>query len=240
MAAKGIETRVATGDADTYIVRSGLEKATSHPIVALRGQDFDLIVLLIALAPTERSTKNIRIAGYPDLEECLIKWFKQCRDCNLPIGGNELKEKAEQFAQKLGHKDFKSSNGWLENVKNRHNIIFRKLCCEIQSVSDELCSEWIKNLPGFLQKYSSDNIFSADETGLFFKTLPDKTALFQGETCHGGKQSKELVTLLLATNMSGNEKLTPLMIEKSRTPRCFKELSLFHFFIKQIKILVEE
>ncbi|GBM64161.1 hypothetical protein AVEN_57170-1 [Araneus ventricosus] len=31
MAAKGIETRVATGDADTYIVRSGLEKATSHP-----------------------------------------------------------------------------------------------------------------------------------------------------------------------------------------------------------------
>ncbi|GBM96664.1 hypothetical protein AVEN_29482-1 [Araneus ventricosus] len=31
MAAKGTETRVATGDADTYIVRSGLEKATSHP-----------------------------------------------------------------------------------------------------------------------------------------------------------------------------------------------------------------
>ncbi|GBN14632.1 hypothetical protein AVEN_142091-1 [Araneus ventricosus] len=31
MAAKGIETRVATGDADTYIVRSGLEKSTSHP-----------------------------------------------------------------------------------------------------------------------------------------------------------------------------------------------------------------
>ncbi|GBM07177.1 hypothetical protein AVEN_15423-1 [Araneus ventricosus] len=31
MAAKGTERRVATGDADTYIVRSGLEKATSHP-----------------------------------------------------------------------------------------------------------------------------------------------------------------------------------------------------------------
>ncbi|GBN14473.1 hypothetical protein AVEN_233943-1 [Araneus ventricosus] len=31
MAAEGIETRVATGDADTYIVRSGLEKAPSHP-----------------------------------------------------------------------------------------------------------------------------------------------------------------------------------------------------------------
>ncbi|GBO22703.1 hypothetical protein AVEN_62745-1 [Araneus ventricosus] len=31
MAAKGIKTRVATGDVDTYIVRSGIEKATSHP-----------------------------------------------------------------------------------------------------------------------------------------------------------------------------------------------------------------
>ncbi|GBM80637.1 hypothetical protein AVEN_211608-1 [Araneus ventricosus] len=31
MAAKGIKTRVATGDADTYIVRSGIEKTTSHP-----------------------------------------------------------------------------------------------------------------------------------------------------------------------------------------------------------------
>ncbi|GBN39542.1 Tigger transposable element-derived protein 4 [Araneus ventricosus] len=88
--------------------------------------------------------KKIRIAGYPDLEECLIKWFKQRIDCNLPIGGNELKGKAEQFAQKLGHKDFKTTNGWLQNFKNHHNIVFRKLYGESQSVSDELCSEWIK------------------------------------------------------------------------------------------------
>lgn len=39
MAAEGIETRVDTGDADTYIVRYGLEKAISHPIVAIIGQD---------------------------------------------------------------------------------------------------------------------------------------------------------------------------------------------------------
>ncbi|GBM83226.1 hypothetical protein AVEN_81993-1 [Araneus ventricosus] len=54
MAAKGIETRVFTGDADTYIVRCGLEKATSHPIIAITGQDVDQVVLLIiALAPPE-------------------------------------------------------------------------------------------------------------------------------------------------------------------------------------------
>ncbi|GBN48568.1 hypothetical protein AVEN_103759-1 [Araneus ventricosus] len=45
------ETRVTTGDADTYIVRCALEKAISHPIVAITGQDVGLVVLLIALAP---------------------------------------------------------------------------------------------------------------------------------------------------------------------------------------------
>ncbi|GBN89954.1 hypothetical protein AVEN_120273-1 [Araneus ventricosus] len=88
----------------------------------------------------------------------LQKWkvvpWRRKKDCNLPIGGNELKEKAEQFAQELGYKDFKSSNGWLKIFKNRHNIVFRKLCAESQSVSDELYSEWIKTLPGLLQEYA--------------------------------------------------------------------------------------
>ncbi|GBN03383.1 hypothetical protein AVEN_6112-1 [Araneus ventricosus] len=53
MTSKGIETRVAKGDADTYIVRCGLEKPTSHPTVAIIGEDVDLIVILIALAPAE-------------------------------------------------------------------------------------------------------------------------------------------------------------------------------------------
>ncbi|GBN71464.1 Tigger transposable element-derived protein 4 [Araneus ventricosus] len=144
------------------------------------------------------------------------------RDANIAklnwTGLPQVDESKKGGKWKLGHKDFKSRNGWLENFKNRHNIVFRKLCGESQSVSDELCSEWIKNLPALLQEYSLDNIFSADETGLFFKALPDKTAVFQGKTCHGGKQSKERVTLLLATNMSGTEKLTPLMIGKSRNP----------------------
>ncbi|GBM79494.1 hypothetical protein AVEN_57332-1 [Araneus ventricosus] len=47
MAAKGIETRITTGDSDTYIV------IIPHPVVAITGQNVDLVVLLIALAPPE-------------------------------------------------------------------------------------------------------------------------------------------------------------------------------------------
>ncbi|GBM41004.1 hypothetical protein AVEN_237132-1 [Araneus ventricosus] len=45
--------KIAKGDADTYIVRCGLEKATSHPSVAIVDEDVDLIMILIALAPEE-------------------------------------------------------------------------------------------------------------------------------------------------------------------------------------------
>ncbi|GBM75070.1 hypothetical protein AVEN_32398-1 [Araneus ventricosus] len=53
MTSKGIETRVAKGDVDAYIVRCGLEKAISHPTVAIRGEGVDLIMILISLAPAE-------------------------------------------------------------------------------------------------------------------------------------------------------------------------------------------
>ncbi|GBM21678.1 hypothetical protein AVEN_248506-1 [Araneus ventricosus] len=55
MAVKGIETRIATEDANTYIARCELEKATSHPIVAITWQDVDLFLLRIALVLPENN-----------------------------------------------------------------------------------------------------------------------------------------------------------------------------------------
>lgn len=46
--------------------------------------------------------------------------------------------------------------------------------------------------------------------------------IFKGEDCHGGKRSKERITLLLTTNATGTDKLKALVIGKSAKPRCFK------------------
>ncbi|GBM43560.1 Tigger transposable element-derived protein 6 [Araneus ventricosus] len=107
-------------------------------------------------------------------------------------------------------REFKASNGWLENFKKRHNIVFRKLCSESSSVDASSCEEWLSELPSLLKDYKADDVFNADETGLFFQYLPNKTAAFRGEECHGGKQSKLRVTVLLAANQSGKENLPPL------------------------------
>ncbi|XP_043462863.1 tigger transposable element-derived protein 4-like [Leptopilina heterotoma] len=167
------------------------------------------------------SFKRQRTAEFPNLEECLLTWFKQCRDKNITVSGPVLMEKAEFYAKSLKIDNFRVSNGWLEKFKKRHGLTFRKICGESKSVNNDVCEEWKGTLQNLVKEYDPSDIFNADETGLFYKCLPDKTLVFKGEKCHGGKHSKERLTVLLAVNMSGSEKLTPFVIGKSKKPRCF-------------------
>ena len=66
------------------------------------------------------------------------------------------------------------------------------------------------------------HVFNADETGLFWKCLPDKTLSLKGEKCSGGKKNKGRITVLVCANMSGTEKLPLLVIGRFAKPRCFK------------------
>ncbi|XP_039602214.1 tigger transposable element-derived protein 4-like [Polypterus senegalus] len=168
--------------------------------------------------------KRMRECEYTVIEQCVLKWFVQARDRNVPIDGKLLQAKAEEFAKELGHSEFKASNGWLDKFKKRHGIVFNRLCGKSAQVQEEDCSHWIQKLPEIVKDYSPDDVFNADETGLFFKCTPDKTMTFKGEPYHGGKKSKERVTLLLGANMSGLEKLPALFIGKSLKPRCFKNV----------------
>ena len=45
--------------------------------------------------------KRLRLAEYEDVEQWLSKWFTQCRNQNIPLGGPMVKTKAEQFAALL-------------------------------------------------------------------------------------------------------------------------------------------
>ncbi|XP_045458451.1 tigger transposable element-derived protein 4-like [Melitaea cinxia] len=119
--------------------------------------------------------KRIRSAKNPELEKCLSTWIKQVRNNNIPISGPMIKEKAREFASKVHIDNFSGSNSCLEAFKKKHNIAFKNICGDSNSVDSNGCNEWIENLPVLLYDYSPDDVFSADETGLFYKCLPDKT-----------------------------------------------------------------
>jgi hypothetical protein len=76
-------------------------------------------------------------------------------------------------------------------------------------------------------KLTDDQIYNADESGLFWKLLPDKTLVMSSEkSAPGRKADKARITFLACTNATGEHKIKPLIIGKAKNPRCFKNVSL--------------
>ena len=104
----------------------------------------------------------------------------------------------------------------------RYGISFKTISGESNSVTEEMTAPWNETtLPTILSRYSLENIFNADEFGLFYNCLPDKTYHFKSEKCSGGKHSKLRLTGIAAGNAKG-ERLQMFIIGKSKNPRCFK------------------
>ncbi|XP_054717478.1 tigger transposable element-derived protein 4-like [Uloborus diversus] len=171
--------------------------------------------------------KKLRKSNFQDIEDALLKWFRFARTNNVPISGLILKEKALEIAKEFEEENFSASNGWIERFKDRYNLSFKKVCGEAAAVNSTEVDSWKNSsLKNMLQRYAPCDIFNLDETGLFFRMLPEKTLCFQSDPCSGGKKSKERVTVLLGANMTGTEKLRPLIIGKSSKPRCFKNVKV--------------
>ena len=158
-----------------------------------------------------------------ELENAMLKWFTAMRDQNIPLSVSVLLEEAQQFANQLGINDFKQSTGWQDWFKECHGIAFKADCGEAKSVDSDLSdmAGWKDGLSLILKSYHANDIYNADETGLFFKLMPDKTLELKNVQCRGGKRSKERLTLLVCANMTGTDKLPLLVFSKYACPRCF-------------------
>ena len=110
--------------------------------------------------------------------------------------------------------------------KKRHDISFGTLSGEAASVDESVVTKWLTDVwPTLREGYSDDDIYNADETGLFYKLMPNKTMHRKGRKCVGGKLSKERLTLMLCANASGSDKLKPVIIGKYENPRCMKGIN---------------
>ncbi|NXT68089.1 TIGD4 protein, partial [Chaetops frenatus] len=170
--------------------------------------------------------KRLRTAFYADLEEALMKWYRIAQCLNVPVNGPMLRLKANDFAQKLGHSDFKCSNGWLDRFKSRYGLVFRAQPVEAAATTTVgTPTLWYQNvLPHYLNDYQPKNVFYVQETELLYQMLPYHTFAFKGETCSVGKQSKERITVVVGRNMDGSEKLPLLVIGKSKSPHSSKDV----------------
>lgn len=77
----------------------------------------------------------------------------------------------------------------------------------INGVGIDKVNEWhTGEIIKLIADYSPDDIFNADETGLFFQLLPQHTLAAKGDHCRGGEKAKQRLTTLFCCNASGTEK----------------------------------
>ena len=171
------------------------------------------------------SIKRLKCSQHQDVELALLEWFKIQRSKNIPISGPILQEKATEFGKRFNKIDFQCSSSWITRFRQRHNIVFGKISGESSSVPVGVSENWLEHVwPDLRKNYADCDIYNADETGLFYRLTPSQTLRFKGETCSGGKLSKERLTILVTSNMTGSYKQKLLVIGKSKTPRCFKNV----------------
>ena len=73
----------------------------------------------------------------------------------------------------------------------RYGVSFKNILGESKSVTEEMITPWTETtLPTILSLYPLENIFNADEFGLFYQCLPNITLHLKGEKCSLGKHKK--------------------------------------------------
>ena len=162
-----------------------------------------------------------RQSEYGDVNKSLYEWYTLACSKNIFPMGPQLIEKAKQIATCLGKDEFKGSNGWLEKWKKRYNIKQLKISGESGDVQGPTVDSWKERLPELTAGYARDDIWNIDETGLFWKALPDRGFGLKGKECKGGKKTKQRFTVAFFVTASG-KKEKPIVIWNVENPRCLK------------------
>jgi hypothetical protein len=165
---------------------------------------------------------------WPELEAALFEWQQRMQNKKAVITGEILKGQAvklwDNLSQYQGLEPPKFSNGWLEGFKTRFKIKEYVQHGEASSaaVNDSNSIKSMQHVRDLAAQYGPENTYNMDETGLFWKLVPERT--LATEAGSGGKKSKDRITLALTCNVDGSDKLEPWIIGRSKNPRCLKHI----------------
>ena len=74
--------------------------------------------------------------------------------------------------------------------------------------------EWTTRLSTILNGLDENDVFNADEMGLFFGATSDYSLVLSNEECKDAKKSQERLTILCCSNLAAMEKLKTVVIGK--------------------------
>ncbi|CAG5048130.1 unnamed protein product [Parnassius apollo] len=120
-------------------------------------------------------------------------------------------------------------DGWLDKFKKRFGIRLLTVSGEKLSSDESAVQPFIQHFKNKVEELGllPDQIYNADESGLFWRLLPNKTFVSSTEaSAPGRKVSKDRITFMPCSNATGTHKLDLLVIGKAKNPRAFKNICL--------------
>ncbi|CAG8759139.1 21798_t:CDS:1, partial [Gigaspora rosea] len=114
---------------------------------------------------------------YSRLELAINIWIEQVIIHEIIILDSLIREKGRQFAKEfdIPETSLAFSSGWVTKFKRRNGLKKIVLHCESASAPLKNLPVERKKLQELLSHYNPEDIYNADETGLFYRLLPNQT-----------------------------------------------------------------
>ena len=120
------------------------------------------------------TSKRKRKPQYGEINDHLYDWYLLALRKNIIPDGPTLIEQAKTIAQQLQIEGFKASNGWLQKWKSTHSLKSMTISGESAAVPVDTVQSWKERLPEILEGYCERDVLNMDETGCWWKSLPQR------------------------------------------------------------------
>ena len=166
------------------------------------------------------------VAKFGIINDVLNKWYIKCCQVGIYPDGAMLKEEALKIKTELKYSnlgDFKTSNGQLEHFKKKFWFQDRQEQLEKLGINLKLPSRlgWsdFQKLFKVILLMTSGTWTSQGSFLKLFQILGQHK-----KSVNGDKKSKERLTVAFFVSISGFKVCKPVVIGKSKAPRCFRRL----------------
>jgi len=145
----------------------------------------------------------------------------------VPLNMAVLQQRAREIGEQLGVSGFSASPGFVRRRATRHNLVNISLwgAGGSAATNEAATQQRMAEIRADLSAYEPDQIYNMDETGMFFRCLPNRAYVTAGRRrrARGTKamKAKDRVTLVLACNATGTHKVPVAIIGTAQVPLCF-------------------
>ncbi|XP_064090764.1 tigger transposable element-derived protein 1-like [Macrobrachium nipponense] len=159
-------------------------------------------------APMRSTVITIQRTGpIHEMEKLLHVWMEDQIQKRTPLSLFTVQMKARSLFQTLKERagveykqEFLASVGWFKRFKKRFQLHSVRVTGEAASADEEGASKFVDSLDEMItdEEYLPEQIFNVDETGLFWKRMPERTYIHkEASSMPEFKAFKDRLTLLV-------------------------------------------